>query len=129
MGPDPGHLGDIDAAGEHEERRADVEEGLVLAGSLALRPSGEFALGGRALGHEVANEGFDLFVTGSDLVLVDVEELDGLAEREDEFGSVVAGEGRDEFVGRGLAAVVAMAGEQGGVGVAGDDVAEEWPCR
>ena len=80
------------AAGKREEGRADVEVGLFPAGFFGPRPDGEFTVGFRALGPEGADENFDLLVTGSDLVVVDVLELDGLAQREDKFRSVVAGE-------------------------------------
>jgi hypothetical protein len=53
--------------------------GLVLATALGPWASGGFAVGSRALGFESEDEDFDLLVTGSELVLVEIEELDGLA--------------------------------------------------
>ena len=57
-----------------------------------------------------------MLVTGFDFVLVVVVEFNGLAQREDEFRSVVAGEGRDELLFGCLAAVVSMERQHGGVG-------------
>jgi len=52
-------------------------------------------------------------------------DLDGLTEHEEVFVAVVAGEGSGDLLLGGLAAGMSVAGQHGGIGLSGDDVAQD----
>jgi hypothetical protein len=67
----------------------------------------------------------DRRIAGGQLLLIHVEQLEVLAQHEDVFGAVMARERRDDLRLRGLTPRVPMLRQDVGVGLAGDDVADD----
>ena len=76
-------------------------------------------------GRQLLELGVEGPVAREELRLAHVEELEVLLEHKEVFGPVVAGQGRGDLVGRGLAVRVAVLGEDVGVALAGDEGAED----
>ncbi len=79
---------------------------------------------GWRLGDERVEMGLDRRIAGGQLTLKGVEELKVLLQHENVLGTVMPGEGRRDFRRRGLTPAVPMLREDVGIGVPGDDVAE-----
>jgi hypothetical protein len=130
---DAGDLGEVDSPTEPVERGSKLELRVVPVGS-SRTPSrplrrGETGRGGLDRRLEGAEAGLDLGVAEPDLLLVEVEERDLLAQDEHMLVPVATGERGRDLLLRGLATVVPVAGELDGVGVAGGDVAEDGHAR
>ncbi len=54
-----------------------------------------------------------------------IVDLQILAQNEDLLGAIVAGEGVDDLLLGGFAALIAMLGQYDGIGLAGHDVADD----
>ena len=68
--------------------------------------------------------GFDRRITGGQLLLIHVEQLEVLAQHEDVFGAKIPGEGRENLRLRGLTPHVPMLRQAVGVGLARHDGAD-----
>ena len=91
--------------------RANVEAGLVVAGFFVDRGAGKGLGGAGACGGQRLEVGLDRGVTGGQLVLIDVEELEILLQHEEVLRAVVPGEGGGDLGLGGVAPRVAMLGE------------------
>ena len=115
-------LREVDA-GQMMERRADVDVGFVAVSAFHAwawqRRSRRRDAGGQRL-----ERGVDGLVARGELRLTHIEELEILLEDKEVFGPVVAGQGRGDLVGRGLAVRVAVLGEDVRVVLAGHEVTE-----
>jgi len=114
--------GEIDAA-DAEKMGADVEGGLIL---LAAASVGGFVK--RLAGAMILESGqviFDVGVAGGDLLAVEVEKLEGLAESEEVFGSPIALEGEGDGGLIVLAAVVPELGQAVRIALACQDGAQD----
>lgn len=117
-------LGRVDAAQQPEEQRAGVEVGIVVARRSAPI-LGQRRRSGLPRLAEAAQRSLDLAIAGVDLVVIDVVKLDGLPQREEVLGTIVAGERLlDRLDGR-LAPHVAHLGECGRV----DERLQRRPAR
>src|SRR5262249_44743976 len=79
--------------------------------------------GGHYLRCELLQVSFDSLITGFDLALEGIEDLEVLLQHEYLFGAVVSGEGGGYLLFRRMAASVPMLSEFTGVGLTPDDVA------
>ena len=114
--------GQVDACAQRIQRDPDLEAGFV--GTPPPRGSGRVRrlIGGLAGRLEGADLALDLVVAAADLRLVEVVALERLAKHEQMFGAVVPCERGGDLRLGGLAARVAVPGEDSGVGFARDDV-------
>ena len=112
-------------AGEPIQRGADIEARVVVAGRDAAARGGQRGGGRGDGGGELRELGLDGLVAHRELALAAVKEFEVLLEGKDEFGAVVPGEGGDDLGFGGVAAVVAVAGQDRRVPLAGDDGAED----
>src|SRR5215469_9244094 len=111
MRADAVELAQVGATRQAMKRGADVECRLV-----------PFRLSGRACRWQLScwcgllvgqrlEQLLDSAVTLSDLLAVELIGREVLLEREQVFGAIAAGQRRDYFLGRGLAAMIAVGGE------------------
>ncbi len=80
VGPDAGKFGEIDAPAQREQRRADLEVGLIGAAVPGPSGLGQERVGGLAGRLEGPDAGLDLLIAVEDLLLLEIIEFDRLAE-------------------------------------------------
>ena len=123
IGGDAIDLRHVDA-GQVMQGGADVDVGFVPmpAGDAGPRQRGR---GWRHGGGQGLEHGVEGGIAGGELRLTHVKELEILRQDEDVLVAVVPGERGGDLGGRGLAVRVAVLGEDLGVALAGDEVAED----
>ena len=115
-------LREVDA-GQVVQHGPDVDVGFIAAPARDPR-AGQRRRGRGDGGGQPLEFGVDGPVARAELRLAHVEELEVLLEDKEVFGPVVAGQGRGDLVGRGLAVRVAVLGENVGVALTGDEGAQ-----
>ena len=113
-------LREIDAS-ERLEGAADVEAGFVAPGLRGRPRRRECACGRGGRGPEGLQVGLGRRVTGSQLVLNHVEQLQVLPQREEVLRPIVSGEGGGDLRFGGAAAMIPLLGEVVGIRAPGDD--------
>ena len=113
-------LREIDAS-ELLEGAADVEAGFVAPGLRGRPRRRECACGRGGRGPEGLQVGLGRRVTGSQLVLNHVEQLQVLPQREEVLRPIVSGEGGGDLRFGGAAAMIPLLGEVVGIRAPGDD--------
>src|SRR5215472_12788934 len=107
-------LAQVGAAGKPVERGADVEGRFMPLRPKRTTRGGQLGARWRLLSSQRIDQLLDCAIALGDLLAVKLVSVEILLEGEQVFDAIVTGEGCDDFLDRGLAAMIAVAGEDRG---------------